>query len=214
LPPGFRCSRSRTAKGQWGDSMKVLVLNGCSDEKSATQDLLKGICDGIPAPHEIAWINLHGLAIQSCQKCHKCFPCGECVLPEDDAHAVARSMFSADALIIGLQASPQDIHIAVERLFERCMSAMAFKTPQGDFRPWRQGRFAILACHEACCVAVNESKSPQADSSSVAKALEIGGFNLIKVTTQAKTGQARDDFFPVEKARSLGCSLSCIMIPR
>lgn len=79
--------------------MKVLILNDCGAGKAGAFDLLRGICDGIAAPHEIEWVNIHSLTIRPCVGCLKCLPCGECIQAEDDAHRVGRMLYAANALV-------------------------------------------------------------------------------------------------------------------
>ncbi|MGE4543203.1 MAG: hypothetical protein AB7D06_03735 [Pedobacter sp.] len=192
--------------------MKVLILNDCSDKKTAVSDPLRGICDGIAAPHEIEWVNIGSLTIQPCMRCLKCYPCGECLLPEDDAHKIGRMLFAADALVIGLNASMNRLRFRFKMLLQRCMASIVFQDHEGKLCPWRKGRVAVVAGMESSerMVAGSPGRSGIVPPL-LNQVLESGGFHVIGNVTGYSSEFSVSGMLPIEQARALGCSLSCIM---
>jgi multimeric flavodoxin WrbA len=195
-----------------GSAMKALILNDGVSENAGAFDLLKGICDGIAAQHEIEWVNIHELHHQPCQNCLKCHPYGECVLPEDDAHRIGRMIFSADALVIGLDSSLEDLSFRFRMLLDRCMAAIAFQNKQGEICPWRKGRAVVVAS-----LGRVESSMPEPITeidrfySPLLRTLEAGGFEVIG-TIEVNAGQDSSvKLLSIEQARVLGCRLSRTM---
>ena len=192
--------------------MKVLILNDGSDKKTGVFDLLRGICDGITAPHEIEWVNIHSLTIQPCERCLKCFPYGECLLPEDDAHRIGRMLFTDDALVVGLNSLQNTLSSQFETLLERCMASIACQDRQGNLRPWRKGRVAVVAGMEPSEDLVGESRDMIGMVPvSLRQVLESGGFQVIGTATESAIEYSWPGMLPIEQARALGCSLSCMV---
>jgi multimeric flavodoxin WrbA len=160
--------------------MKVLILNDCVSKNTETFVLLKGICDEIEVPYEIEWANIHDLDMQPCKKCLKCQPCGECILPEDDAHKIGRKIFVADALVVGLESSPQSVSVPFEMLLDRCTSSIAFRDRQGKTCPWRKGRTAVIASSgETANMTRTPTRRADIRRYPLLRTLDAGGFKLI-----------------------------------
>jgi multimeric flavodoxin WrbA len=81
--------------------MKVLVLNASPRKNGVTPALLKELEDNIGSEHSVETVVVHKLNTKPCFGCLKCRPDKECVLPRDDAHAVAKKIMDSDVLIIG-----------------------------------------------------------------------------------------------------------------
>lgn len=162
--------------------MKVLVLNDLVSQKPDELYLLRNICDGIGPPHEIMWVNIRDLDMCPCKKCHKCRPCGECVLPEDDAHKIGRILFSADALVIGLDTTKNTPSSPFRTLLDRCDAAITFQNRQGEISPWRKGRPATVVPVEG---ADNTAPAPRIDVDHypLLQTLKAGGFKMMDVLT-------------------------------
>lgn len=192
--------------------MKVLILNDCSAGKTGAFDLLSGICDGIAAPHEIEWVDIHSLNLRPCLRCLKCRPCGECIQPEDDGHRVGRMLYEADALVVGLPVSPNTISSQFQTLLERCMATIAFQNRQGKISPWRKGRVAIVA---SMATADRFMVEPGDGTGHVPvllnQVLKAGGFNVLDAMTDGLEGPQCAGLLPREQARAMGCVLSCLL---
>jgi hypothetical protein len=192
--------------------MKVLILNDCGAGKTGAFDLLSGICDGIAAPHEIEWVDIHGLVLRPCVGCLKCLPCGECIQPEDDAHRVGRMLYGADAVVIGLSASPNTISSHFKTLLDRCMATVAFQNRHGKVCPWRKGRVAVVATMGTADRFIVDPGDGTVDIPvSLMQVLEAGGFNVLDTMTDGWEGPQCAGLLPREQARALGCALSCML---
>lgn len=191
--------------------MKVLILNDCGAGKTGAFDLLGGICDGIAAPHEIEWVNIHTLTLRSCVRCLKCLPCGECVQAENDAHRIGRKLYAADALVIGLPAPPIAISLKFETLLERCMATIVFQSRQGKVCPWREGRVAVIASMGTAdrCIDGAGYGTDQIPVS-LMQVLKSGGFNVLETLGEGLE-ECPSGLLPREQARALGCALSCML---
>lgn len=193
--------------------MKVLILNDCADKQSDTFDMLRGVCDGIAAPHEIEWINIAGLQMQLCAQCFKCLPCGECALPEDDAHRVGRMIFAADALVVGLKRPEGTVSRSFKVLLDRCRAIMTFKNRHGDICPWRQGRVAVIVSPENVEPPQGRTKDKTWHvPGDLMNLLVHGGFQVIDAIDNGLGQGHGSELLPIEKARALGCSLSCMLV--
>lgn len=193
--------------------MKVLILNDCNDQNNCGFDMLRGVCDGIAAVHEIEWVNIADLKIHPCEKCFKCLPCGECVLPEDDAHRVGRMLFNTDALVIGLDRPGSCIGKGFQALIDRCRAIMSFQNRHGEICPWRQGRVAVVVRpQDAGFLQKSKTKgNTQHIPADLMKQLSKGGFQVIDALADGPELCHGSGLLPIEKARALGCSLSCIL---
>lgn len=192
--------------------MHVLILNDRAHKNVGALALLKSCCEEIAPPHEILWANLHELNMQPCKRCKRCHPCGECILPEDDAHRIGRLIFSADALVIGLNSSLKNLSATCRILLDRCTSSMVFHNQQGKASPWRKGRPAVIVSLEN-----TESLTPAAKQTTniapnpLLRALELGAFKILgNLATPLKN--APSPSLPlISQARSIGSRLSCLL---
>lgn len=185
--------------------MKVLIVNDCISKKTGAFALLKSIFYGIAEQHEIEWVNVHDLNMQPCRKCLKCRPCGECILPEDDAHRIGRKMFAADALVIGLNSTLQNVSLPFETLLDRCKSAIAFQDRQGKICPWRKGRSVAVASLE---ITENMPQTPTGRNDighpPLLRTLKEGGFKLVGNIAERRPKNSIPEELPMLQARSLG----------
>lgn len=189
--------------------MRVLILNDRVHKKTGALNLLKSLCDGIAPPHEISWVNIHDLSMQTCEGCLKCRPCGECVLPEDNGHEMSRMIFSADALVIGLDSSLENLSPVFKNLLDRSISAVEFQNQQGKTCPWRKGRPAVVVSLEKTD-RISPEPSQRADiiHNSLLWFLESGGFKTLGTLAVPLKEHSSPEMLLLSQARSMGSRLS------
>lgn len=189
--------------------MRVLILNDRAHENAGALALLKSCCDGIDPPHELNWVNIHELNMQPCTKCNKCHPCGECILAEDDAHRIGRLIFSADALVIGLDSSLENLSATFRILLDRCTSAITFQNQQGKTCPWRKGRPAVVVSLEKMdnTVPVPGQRADRVHNT-LLRALQLGGFKIIGSLAVPLRDHSLPEMLLISQARTIGCRLS------
>jgi hypothetical protein len=120
-------------------------------------------------------------------------------------------LFTADAWWSGQDASLNKLSSRFETLLERCMASIAFQDRQGKICPWRKGRAVVIAGLEAPELLVGESQNGTViATASLTQALQSGGFKVMSVMKEDAGEDSWPGMLPIEKARALGCSLSCI----
>ncbi len=189
--------------------MRVLILKDRDHKKAGTHNLLKSLCDGIAPPHEISWVNIDELSMQPCEGCLKCRPCGECILPEDDAHEISRILFTADALVIGLDSTLENLSPAFRILLDRCTAAVEFQNPQGKTCPWRTGRpAAIVSLEKTDRITTELNQEDKTIHNSLLDFLKLGGFKLLGTLAVPETKHSPPEMLLFSQARSMGRRLS------
>jgi len=81
--------------------MNVLVIHASPRRKGVTSTLLSEMQAAIDPAHKIETVRVHDLNIKPCIGCMKCRPDRPCILPRDDAQALAEKVRWADFIIIG-----------------------------------------------------------------------------------------------------------------
>lgn len=81
--------------------MNVLIIHASPRKKGVTSTLLSEIETAITPAHEVQTIRIQDLNIKPCIGCMKCRPDKACILPQDDAHALAEKVRWADFIVIG-----------------------------------------------------------------------------------------------------------------
>ena len=81
--------------------MNVLIVHVSPRRKGVTSTLLSEIQAAIDPAHKIETVRIHDLDITPCAGCMKCRPDRSCILPLDDAHALAEKVRWANFIIIG-----------------------------------------------------------------------------------------------------------------
>ena len=79
--------------------MKILVLNGSPRLSGTVASLLKSVTEPLSSEHEVEWIDVCNLNMKFCTSCMVCREKEICILPEDDAHIMAKKIQDADALV-------------------------------------------------------------------------------------------------------------------
>ena len=81
--------------------MNVLIIHASPRRKGVTSTLLSEMQAAIDPAHKIETVRVHDLNIKPCIGCMKCRPDRPCILPRDDAQALAEKVRWADLIIIG-----------------------------------------------------------------------------------------------------------------
>ena len=81
--------------------MNVLIIHASPRRKGVTSTLLSEMQVAIDPAHKIETVRVHDLNIKPCIGCMKCRPDRPCILPRDDAQALAEKVRWADFIIIG-----------------------------------------------------------------------------------------------------------------
>lgn len=81
--------------------MNVLIIHASPRRKGVTSTLLSEIEAAISPAYQVQSVRIQDLNIKPCIGCMKCRPDQACILPEDDAHALAEKVRWADFIVIG-----------------------------------------------------------------------------------------------------------------
>lgn len=103
--------------------MNVLFLSASPRQGGFTARTMREIQDSLREEHTCEWIDVNNLRIKPCQACLRCRPDGECVLPEDEGHRVARAIRRADALVMGSPTYFGNITGPLRTLIDRSLTA-------------------------------------------------------------------------------------------
>ena len=133
--------------------MNILILNGSPRRKGVTSTLLAELAEGINGSHHVEIIRVHDLRMKACIGCLKCRPDKDCILPRDDAHALAEAVKNADLLVIGAPVywgnMPGPLKIFFDRnvpLFEYCEAKPIRYVP----KPRLKGKECVLIVSAGC----------------------------------------------------------------
>ena len=191
--------------------MNVLILNGGPRAKGRTATILRGIQDGAErAGADVTWVDLYKLEIAPCRGCLKCRPAGECILPEDDAHSLARQIHDADALVVGSPTYWGNVSGPLKTLFDRTVPVFEY-FGEGMPKPVQRGKRAAI---------VTTSDSPPlyhllpSQSGGAVRAmrtvLRSGGYRIL-ATINLPGGSSKAGSVPervLARARRLGAHLA------
>lgn len=122
---------------------KVLVINGSPKKNGNVAKMLSVLSEHI-SDAKIIRIDVNDLKIRPCTGCMQCRTTGICVLPEDDAHMIAREIKNCDALIAGTPVYWGNMSGQMKIMFDRIVPAMMGETARGIPKPLHKGKKAIL----------------------------------------------------------------------
>jgi multimeric flavodoxin WrbA len=115
--------------------------------------LLSELAAGIAGKHHVETVRVHDLNMKPCIGCLKCRPDKNCILPKDDAHALADAVKNADVLVIGAPVywgnMPGPLKIFFDRnvpLFEYCEAKPIRYVP----KPQLKGKKCVLIVSAGC----------------------------------------------------------------
>jgi NAD(P)H-dependent FMN reductase len=124
--------------------MKILILNGSPKKKGKVSGLLSAVAEGVDGRHEVERIDVYGLSVKPCISCMKCRPDKPCVLPRDDAHAVAEKITAADVLVVGTPTYWGNMSAPLKALFDRIVTTLEHIETRGLPRPQLTGKRAVI----------------------------------------------------------------------
>jgi NAD(P)H-dependent FMN reductase len=126
--------------------MRILVLNASPKKKGKVAGLLSAVTDGARGAPDIEWIDIYGLSIKHCLGCMKCRPDKPCVLPCDDAHAIAEKIAAADVLVVGTPTYWGNMSAPIKALFDRIVTTIEYiETEKMSLpRPLLKGKRAVI----------------------------------------------------------------------
>jgi multimeric flavodoxin WrbA len=81
--------------------MNVLIIHASPRRKGVTSTLLSEFQAAISPTHDVQTVRIQDLSIKPCIGCMKCRPDKPCILPQDDAQALAEKVRWADFIVIG-----------------------------------------------------------------------------------------------------------------
>jgi len=81
--------------------MNVLIIHASPRRKGVTSTLLSEIEASLNSSPKIETVRIYDLEMKPCLGCMKCRPDRTCILPRDDAHALAEKVRWSDFIIIG-----------------------------------------------------------------------------------------------------------------
>lgn len=132
--------------------MKVLILNASPRTKGVTSALLAEIGDNVRSTHSVETVLISRMSMKPCLGCLKCRPDRECVLPKDDAHALAHKVRASDLLIIGSPVYWGNIPGPLKIFFDRNVPLFEYVEAKPMNRiptPQLRGKRAILIISSA-----------------------------------------------------------------
>jgi multimeric flavodoxin WrbA len=105
--------------------MKILIINA-SPRRSGTIDTMLDIACSELENRNVAVekIFVNNLNIKYCTGCMACRKNGDCILPEDDGHLIARKINECDGLIIGTPVYWGNIPGSLKVMFDRIVYVM------------------------------------------------------------------------------------------
>jgi putative NADPH-quinone reductase len=173
--------------------MRVLVLNGSPRKNGTVFSLLKAITEPLSAEHDVEWIDVCKLNMKYCTACMACREKETCVLPEDDAHIVAKKIREADALVIGTPTHWGNMCAPLKLLFDRNVPVFMGESSGGMPVPRQKGKRAVIVT--ACTTPwpfnfiLPESRGA---IRAVKEVLRYGGYKIVGTITKPGTKKSRE----------------------
>ena len=171
--------------------MKLLVLNGSPHKKGAPATILRAIAEGASAMgKDVEWVDVYDQEIAPCRGCLRCRPDGECILPEDGAHELARKIHDADALVVGTPTYWGNVSGPLKVLFDRTVPVWEF-FDGGLPQPVQKGKRATVVVTSAAPWPVNQLASQSRGAvRAVRTVLRSGGYRIVgAINMPGKFGQ-------------------------
>lgn len=191
--------------------MKVLFLNASPRARGYTRQTLECIREHLES-EEVEWVNVNDLSVKPCIGCSKCRPDGECVMPEDDGHRVARQIRNADVLIIGSPTYFGNITGPLRTLTDRSLTAFEQIAASGLEMPipLHKGKKAVIvtACNsgEPFCNLKSQGAGALAAMEIMAAAGGYGIIDTILISGAASRNQLPDEV--IAKARRIAANIN------
>jgi len=165
--------------------MKILVINASPRKKGNTAALLDRIVGSYPGQNEVKVRQLIDLHMAPCRGCLGCRPDRSCVLPRDDAHAVASELKDADLVIIGSPCYWGNIPGTLKTFFDRNVTTFE-SIGEGYIKPALKGKRAVIAVTSGAPFPFNLLPTQSAGTVKAIKiALRAGGMKIERIINVA-----------------------------
>lgn len=156
--------------------------------------------------HEVDWIDVCELNMKNCTACMVCREKERCILPEDDAHLMAKKIRDADALVIGTPTHWGNMCAPLKLLFDRNVPVFMGESQRGMPVPRQKGKRAVVVT--ACTTPwpfnfiLPESRGA---IRAVKEVLHYGGYRIVGTITKPGTKKSKKiSLFLIAKAKRLG----------
>ena len=150
--------------------------------------MLGAVTESIEQDHDVEWLNVCDLKMGFCTGCMVCRDKGECVLPQDDAHAIAGKIRAADALVVGTPTYWGNMSAPLKLLFDRTVPVFMGESTRGMPLPRQKGKRAMVVT--ACTTPwpfnflLPESRGALR---AVREVLHYGGYRILGTLTKPGT---------------------------
>ena len=165
--------------------MNVLIIHSSPRRKGVTSTLLSEIEAAITPAHEVQTIHIQNLNIKPCIGCMKCRPDKSCILPEDDAHALAEKVRWADFIVIGCPVYWGNMPGTLKLFFDRNVPLFEYaeaKAIRYVPRPRLRGKRAALVVSSVGPYPYNLLRSQSGGAiRSLKTILKAGGVKIVSV---------------------------------
>ncbi len=188
--------------------MNVVILNGSPRKAGKVSQMLHLIEDDAVSKKAgtVQFFNVNELSFKSCTGCMKCRNSGSCVLPEDDAHAVARAVKDCDVIVVGTPVYWANMSGELKSLFDRLVGVLMGESPMGIPKPLHKGKKALVvtACTTPFPFNILCAQSTKAVAS-VKEILVSSGFKIKRTIVVAGTKQKNELPEHIRKKLKLKC---------
>jgi len=105
---------------------------------------MKAITESLYPENQVEWVDVYDLQMKPCTACMVCRTKEVCVLPEDDAHRIAKKIGEAEAFIIGTPVHWGNMSSQLKLLFDRNVPVFMGESERGIPVPRQKGKKAII----------------------------------------------------------------------
>jgi multimeric flavodoxin WrbA len=165
--------------------MNVLIIHASPRKKGVTSTLLSEIEAAIIPAHEVQTIRIQDLNIKPCIGCMKCRPDKSCILPQDDAHALAEKVRWADFIVIGCPVYWGNMPGTLKLFFDRNVPLFEYAEARAIRyvpRPRLRGKRAALVVSSVGPYPYNLLRSQSGGTIGALKIiLKAGGVKIVSV---------------------------------
>lgn len=173
--------------------MNILVLNGSPRKKGNVAKNLQRQVEKISKKAgedacNVVWKDVCDLNFDFCKGCMACRSKTDCILPQDDAHKIAREIQKCNILLAGTPVYWGNINGKLKSLFDRLVGIMMAESKMGIPVPLHKGKKAIIV---SSCTTPFPFNYLCGQSSGAARALKeilkSSGFKIIKKVNISNT---------------------------
>jgi NAD(P)H-dependent FMN reductase len=169
--------------------MNLLALNGSPKTDGTVAALLDEVTRAAKeGGARTDRVDVYGLQVAPCIGCMACRPDKECVLEEDDGHAMARRLPECDGLVVATPTYWANMSSPLKALFDRIVPAIMGESDKGLPVPRHKGKPAVIVT--ACTTPWPFSMllgDPRAATGSVGRILKMGGYSTVGKVVQPGT---------------------------